>query len=136
VGKFGRLHFQFARDNWSEEVYLEGQAPAPPGSNQNVASWVRVSDGYFDSIGTKIVKGRPITELDTAATRNVAVVNQTFANKFFKNEDPIGKHFGDLDPEVRGKLRDRRGYRGYAIQIADQKDSANLFPGGSSEGRI
>jgi predicted permease len=84
-------------DNWSENVYIEGQAPPPPDSNQNVASWVRVSDGYFDSIGAKIVKGRAITDQDTASTRIVAVVNQAFVKKFFKDEDPIGRHFGDLD---------------------------------------
>ena len=32
----------------------------------------------------------------------MAVVNQTFAKKFFKDEDPIGKHFGDLDAKYAG----------------------------------
>ena len=89
-------------DNWSENVYIEGQAPPPPGSNQNTASWVRVSEGYFDTVGTKVVKGRAISDQDTATSRNVAVVNQTFARKFFKDEDPIGKHFGDLDQKFAG----------------------------------
>jgi predicted permease len=89
-------------DNWSENVYVEGQAPPPPGSRQNVSSWLRVSDGYFESIGTKIVRGRGITEQDTASSRNVAVVNQTFAKQFFKDEDPIGKHFGDLEEKYAG----------------------------------
>lgn len=89
-------------DNWSETVYMEGQAPPPAGSHQNEASWVRVSNGYFESIGTKLVKGRGITEQDTATTRNVAVVNQAFAKKFFKDEDPVGKHFGDLDQKFAG----------------------------------
>ena len=48
-------------DNWGETLYIEGQAPPPPDSDQNQASWVRVTDGYFDAIGTKIVEGRPIT---------------------------------------------------------------------------
>ena len=89
-------------NNWGEIVYIEGQAPPPAGSNQNQASWVRVSDGYFESVGTKIVKGRSITEQDTATTRNIAVVNQTFAKKFFKDEDAIGKHFGDLEQKYAG----------------------------------
>jgi predicted permease len=89
-------------DNWSETVYIQGQAPPPPGSNQNVASWVRVSEGYFDTIGTKVLKGRAISDQDTAASRNVAVVNQTFARKLFKDEDPLGKHFGDLDVKYAG----------------------------------
>ena len=96
------LYTPMEGDNWGETVFIEGQAPPPPGSNQNQASWLRVSDGYFESVGTKIVKGRGITEQDTATTRNVAVVNQTFAKKFFKDEDPIGKHFGDLDQKQAG----------------------------------
>jgi predicted permease len=109
-------------DNWSEDVFIEGQATPPPGSNQNVASWLRVSDGYFESIGTNIVKGRAINEQDTATSRKVAVVNQTFANKFFKGEDPIGKHFGDLAQkfasafEIVGVTEDTQ-YRGPTRKI-------------------
>ncbi len=91
-------------NNWGEAVFIEGQAPPPPGSNQNHASWVRVTDGYFESIGTRIVKGRTITEQDTAGTRNIAVVNQTFAKRYFKDEDPIGKHFGDLGQQYAGNF--------------------------------
>ena len=89
-------------DNWSEEVFVEGQAPPPPGTYQNAASWVRVGEGYFDAIGTKVVKGRAISDQDTASSRNVAVVNQTFARKFFKDEDLIGRHFGDMDQKYAG----------------------------------
>jgi len=91
-------------NNWGETVFIEGQAPPPAGSNQNNTSWVRVTDGYLESVGTKIVRGRTITEQDTATTRNIAVVNQTFAKKFFKDEDPIGKHFGDLDQKYAGSF--------------------------------
>ncbi len=96
------LYTPMEGDNWSEDIFVEGQNPAPAGTHQNEASWLRVGDGYFESIGTKIVKGRGITEQDTAATRNIAVVNQTFAKKFFKDENPIGKHFGDLDQKYAG----------------------------------
>jgi predicted permease len=71
----------------------------PPDSHENNASWLRVSDGYFESIGTRILKGRGITEQDTATANRVAVVNETFAKHFFKDGDAIGKHFGDLDPK-------------------------------------
>ena len=117
------LYTPMEGDNWSEKVYVEGQAPPRAGSNQNQASWVRVADGYFESIGTKIVKGRGITEQDTASTRNVAVVNQAFAKNFFKDEDPIGKHFGDLDQkysanfEIVGVTEDTQ-YRSPTRKIA------------------
>jgi predicted permease len=98
------LYSPMEGDNWGETVYIEGQPPPPPGSNENGSSWLRVSDGYFEAIGTRIVKGRGITEQDTASSRNVAVVNETFARKFFKDADPIGKRFGDLNPKYAGNF--------------------------------
>jgi hypothetical protein len=35
-----------------------------------------------------------MTEQDTAATRKVAVINEAFARRFFKGQNPIGQHFG------------------------------------------
>ncbi len=81
-------------DNWGTGVYFEGRQPPPPGSNENGASWVRASAGYFDTIGTRIIAGRPISEQDAATTRNIAVVNQEFVKRFYKNQNPIGQHFG------------------------------------------
>jgi hypothetical protein len=84
------LYTPMEGNNWGETVYIEGQAPPPAGSDQNQTSWIRVSDGYFESIGTKIVKGRGITEQDTAATRNVAVVNESLRRSFLKTRIPSG----------------------------------------------
>ena len=74
------------------------------------------------------MKGRTITEQDTATTRNVAVVNQTFAKHFFKDEDPIGKHFGDLDQKYAGNFEivgvtEDTQYRG-----PDRQDSTHVLP--------
>jgi predicted permease len=98
------LYSPMEGDNWSETVYLEGQAPPPPDTDQNDASWVRISDGYFETVGTRVLQGRPITDQDTATSQRVAVVNQRFAKKFFKDESPIGKHFGDLDAKYVGNF--------------------------------
>jgi len=96
------LYTPMQGNNWAETVYIEGQAPPPPDSNQNNASWVRVSDDYFSTLGTKIIQGRAFSEHDTPTSRNVAVVNQTFAKKFFKEESPFGKHFGTIDMKHAG----------------------------------
>ncbi|HEX4602686.1 MAG TPA: ABC transporter permease [Candidatus Angelobacter sp.] len=82
-------------DNWGESVFIDGEPPPAPGTPDHGASWVRVSPGYFDTIGTKIVEGRAINEQDTPATRSVALVNRFFEQKYFKDGHAIGKYFSD-----------------------------------------
>jgi predicted permease len=96
------LYTPMEGDNWGETVYIQGQAPPPPDSRQNGASWLRVSAGYFEVIGTRIIEGRSISDEDSPTTRRVAVVNQTFARKFFQNKSSIGEHFGYIDAEHAG----------------------------------
>src|ERR1700729_31669 len=76
------LYSPMEGDNWGETVYIQGQPPPPPDSNQNQASWVRVSEGYFETLGTKIIQGRSFNEADSPTAERVAVVNQAFAKKF------------------------------------------------------
>jgi len=103
---------------WGAGVWVEGH-PAPGPQDDNSASWDRVTAGYFDVIGTRILKGRGISEQDTATSRHVAVINEAFARKFFKNEDPLGKHFGEgaatsNELEVVGVAGNAR-YRAYGL---------------------
>ncbi len=79
--------------NWTTDVSIEGQPP-PSVDGENLTAWNRVGPDYFETIGTRIVRGRPILESDTAITRHVAVINEAFARRFFPKEDPMGKHFG------------------------------------------
>jgi len=97
---------------WGADVWLDGRA-APGPRDDNSSQWDRITPGYFDVIGTPIVRGRSISEEDTAASRRVAVINEAFARKFFKNEDPIGRHFGrnpeaSREFEVVGVAKDAR----------------------------
>jgi len=79
--------------NWNENAYIEGQAPQPS-TGGNSASWNYVSPEYFKTLGIGILRGRPITTDDTANTQRVAVVNQAFVNRFFKDHNPLGRHIG------------------------------------------
>jgi predicted permease len=96
------LYSPMEGNNWGTGVFLEGQAPPPPGSNDNNTSWVRASADYFATIGTRIIQGRGLTLADTESSQPVAVVNKTFAKKFFKDGNAIGKHFGIDGPEHTG----------------------------------
>ncbi len=88
------LYSTLEGNNWGEGVFVEGH-PAPGPNGHNGSSWDRVSPRFLDTVGQPIVRGRGITEQDTATSSMVAVVNQTFVKKFFPNEDPIGRHFGN-----------------------------------------
>jgi putative ABC transport system permease protein len=87
------LYAPMTGDNWGEAIRIQGR-PEPAATEDTGASWARVMPGFFETIGAKIVLGRPITDHDTAATRKVAVVNQVFAKRFFGDQNPIGQHFG------------------------------------------
>jgi predicted permease len=87
------LYSPLEGNNWGECVILQGH-PAPGPNDPCGATWDRVSPRFLDSIGVPIVRGRGLTEQDTATSPLVAVVNQTFVKKFFPNQDPIGKRFG------------------------------------------
>jgi predicted permease len=90
-------------DSWNDSIYVEGR-PAPGPKDDNRTSWDRITAGYFETVGNPIVKGRPISDRDTATSPHVAVVNEAFARKFFENEDPIGKHFGRSDIQTAGEF--------------------------------
>jgi putative ABC transport system permease protein len=107
------LYAPMSGDSWNDGVRIEGR-PEPAAKDDTSAGWARVMPGFFETVGAKIVLGRPITEDDTPATRKVAVVNEAFAKKFFKGQNPIGQHFGpdkikySSNFEIVGVVRDMR----------------------------
>ena len=80
-------------NQWGSCVIPQGH-PQPGPENKCFADWDRASSHFLDSIGVPIVRGRNFSAQDTATSQPVVIVNQTFANRFFPHQDPIGKHFG------------------------------------------
>ena len=87
------LYSPLEGDNWGECVIQQGH-PAPAPNSHCGSTWDRVSNHFLDSIGVPIVSGRGFIEQDTATSTQVALVNETFAKKYFPNQNPIGQHFG------------------------------------------
>jgi putative ABC transport system permease protein len=52
-----------------------------------------VSDGYFATVGTPILRGRGFLDSDRGDTPLVAVVNEKFANGYWPKQDALGKRF-------------------------------------------
>ncbi len=97
---------------WGSLVWVDGQPPAGP-RDDNSASWNRVTPDYFKVIGTPILEGRGISAEDTAASRKVAIVTESFVHKFLPSRDPIGQQFGrrpnaTREFEIVGVVKDAR----------------------------
>ena len=87
------LYAPMSGDSWNDGIRVEGR-PEPPPKEDTGAGHATVTPGFVETIGAKIILGRPLTEEDTGATRKVAIINEAFAKKFFKDQNPIGQHFG------------------------------------------
>jgi predicted permease len=107
-------------DNWGEMVLVAGH-PQPKMDEESGASWDRVSANYLQDLGVTMLRGRLFNAADNETSENVAVVNEAFVKRFFKNgEDPMDHHFGlDLPENVStyriiGIVRDAK-FAGFAL---------------------
>jgi putative ABC transport system permease protein len=91
VANFGGVPLGHDRDNQNLPVplILEGQE-----NQSNAAPLVddaMVTPEYFHLMGMALLRGRLFSDFDNDKTAGVAVINETMANTFWPNEDPMGK---------------------------------------------
>jgi predicted permease len=92
-------------NNWGEMIFVAGHPPAKI-EEESGASWDRVSAGYMQNFGMRMVRGRNFTEADNETTEPVAIINEAFVRRFFKSgENPLDQHFGLDFPENSGTFR-------------------------------
>jgi putative ABC transport system permease protein len=72
------------------DVVIEGRA-SEAGKNSVQSLFSIVDTDYFRTLGTRIVEGRAFDERDIATGLPVAIVNQTFARRYWPNQSAIGK---------------------------------------------
>jgi len=86
-------------NNGSLTLIIDG-ARTPEGQGRVSVAETLVDSGYWRVLRTPIVQGRAFDDRDTTTSPRVAVVNQTFAAKFWPDEDPLGKTV--RIPDVQG----------------------------------
>jgi predicted permease len=74
---------------------------AQPGESFLAPAEVRVSSGYFEAIGVKLVAGRFFTDRDTATSTRVIIVDDRLARRFWPNQDPIGRRMYKPDDDAK-----------------------------------
>jgi len=80
-------------------IYIEG-TEFKGASSLPIAIPIESSPGYFDVMGIPL-RGRDFRDDENKKDSRVAIVNETFAKKFFNGQDPIGRRFnwhGPKDP--------------------------------------
>jgi putative ABC transport system permease protein len=86
-------------------------AEPQPGQELVLPSVVSVSPGYFEAMGTPLVRGRYFADSDQEHTQRVAIVDERLARRLWPKEDPIGKSVRRGDSErytVVGVVREVR----------------------------
>src|SRR5499426_1098082 len=97
---------------WSLGVH----APGAQGEQEGGSRFTYVSPGYFKTMEIPVLAGRDFNDFDTATSRQVVLVNQTFARQFFANRNPIGAlvrsvaepNFPETLYEVIGVVKDTK----------------------------
>lgn len=92
----------------SSTIVVEGYTPRPD-ENMDVEAF-QVGPDYPQTMGMRLVRGRALTDKDTAGAPLVGLVNEAFVRKYFPTVDPIGRHvaFEGSKPniEIVGVLAD------------------------------
>jgi predicted permease len=65
----------------------------PPGVSHLEIRFNRISPGFFETLGTRLLRGRDFQPSDSPSAPRVAVINESMARRFWPGEDPLGKLF-------------------------------------------
>src|SRR6185503_6158495 len=74
----------------SDSFSIEGK-PWPSGVSEPIAPVVFTSPEYFTALGSPVVEGRGFNERDKEGSPLVVIINKTLAERYFPDENPIGK---------------------------------------------
>jgi predicted permease len=88
---------------WGSCIIQQGH-PAPGPGDKCFSLWDRVGNRFLQSVGVSIVRGRDFSAQDSQSSTPVALVNESFALRFFPNQNPIGRHFGIVSPDNSGSF--------------------------------
>ncbi|HSB11414.1 MAG TPA: ABC transporter permease [Blastocatellia bacterium] len=80
-------------DGWNASFAIEGLQLAP-GEPSPHGDPHMVSPDYFKAMGIALLRGRYFTEADSKDSLQVAIIDETLADQYWPDQDPIGKRIG------------------------------------------
>ena len=77
----------------STSITVPGIPQPPEGQRGPNTSYALVGSTFFETMEIPIVAGRALDKRDVEGAPVAAVVNQIFAEKYFRGQNPVGRHF-------------------------------------------
>jgi macrolide transport system ATP-binding/permease protein len=77
----------------STSIQVPGIPQPPEGQRGPNTSYAQVGSTFFETMEIPIVAGRAIDKRDVEGAPPAAVVSQVFAEKYFHEQNPVGRHF-------------------------------------------
>jgi putative ABC transport system permease protein len=107
-----RLPAQGNEAGWSAPFRIPGKEP-PPGKEAFDIRYTMVGPDYFAVMGTRILSGRGIADVDRPGSAPVAVISESMARRFWPGESPLGRRIQmgrqrPIDREIVGIAEDIR----------------------------
>jgi putative ABC transport system permease protein len=128
------------------QLEIDGK-PLPGGEKPRTGLMLAVGARYFDAVDVKLLRGRTFDVTEGTKGREVIVINQRLATKYFGNEDPIGQRirFVEDNPNapqypfatiigVAPNIRQRTG--GQGAQNDPEPDPVAYIPHGQNTGLV
>lgn len=104
----------------SSSIKITGYTP--PDGEEPVVQDLLTAPKYAELMGIPLLRGREIETRDTPASQRVAVVNSSFAERFFKDQNPIGRTFTFDDETDKGAPLEIIGVVGDIKSSDDTRD--------------
>ncbi len=110
-------HLPLSGGGAGRSFVLEGRDDPGP-ANRPSAGYSVACPGFFETLGIPIVAGRAFDASDRLGAPAVAVVNETFAERYWPGEEAVGKRFrlntGENEPWLT-IVGVARGFRHYSL---------------------
>ena len=91
--------------DWNSVFVAAGQ-PVPPRPELPSAAMTMVGVGYFEAMGTRLLRGRLFTSGDARTSTPTIIVNESLARRVFPHQDAIGQRLKQGWPESPGTWRE------------------------------
>jgi len=77
--------------SWNDFIRVDGFTPKS--TDDALAYFNQVTDGFFTAMGTRLLAGRDFDARDRLGAPPVVIVNEALARKFFNGASPLGKYY-------------------------------------------